>query len=805
MNLKKRIIIILYILSFTVSVFIFTACMEKVTSTVEYTSYTDGVYYGDSVYLAENVAGCGRIFYMDPDGDVLKIFSSNEVEEERIENIDVNTTGVYAVFSTLETVKEEKEETVTFYRIVLLDHNLNILSQTQRFRLGEEVISGFSAENSGLYMTMLAKDGSYALTYGINNSELKSLDETADSTITVENLRKKEPLDGRFFSQAEYAQGDMYVRTDADAPFGRFKLDENVANAVNGMRLSPGQLFKLYNKYILAYTVILFIWFVVLFLLVKMFTNRNRMFYFVTIAEAVLLIITAVGIYSIVSRTSEARSAEHSRFAVISLSGLAVEAGLDDNVNYTDKDFYDSEEYKNIREALTDFVNLNGNNQIFYDVLIVRMVDGVTVASASGRNLEHISSIFGSSMEKICTPLFRGGRYTYEDLVIDNQSCRAIAVADNDTVPDYAIVGIINDSSDTAGVWSDNKGALILFIIVFCVASLLVLAVWYLMNRDLLILESALSDTALGKELPERPVILGSDVKDMWDSLSEINKRVEEIQYSKVRMLEAYYRFAPKNIEKLLQKESIIDVRNGDLVSLKGTVVTLNAISKGNNDIHGYDRIIGNIGQYQKTHRCILIGKSPDTSVIQLFFHEQEKGVTSFFTEVFATHNQGNDGINLSASIFYDSCTFGVTGSDEETTTHLDADRKKLITVINRIVNKLHLNLVVSEEIKDRENLAGAVRFIGYIGCGSRYGSIKLYEVLDAYPARLRSQKIALLDKFNEALNSYYEKDFYISRTLFSDILKEMPEDALVKWYVFESDRYLNESVDENTFKNLHV
>ena len=231
----------------------------------------------------------------------------------------------------------------------------------------------------------------------------------------------------------------------------------------------------------------------------------------------------------------------------------------------------------------------------------------------------------------------------------------------------------------------------------------------------------------------------------------------------------------------------------------------MNAISKGNNDIHGYDRIIGNIGQYQKTHRCILIGKSPDTSVIQLFFHEQEKSITSFFTDIFATHNQGNDGINLSASVFFDKCSFGVTGSEEETTTHLDAERKKQISDINRIVNKLHLNLVVSEEVKNRESLTGALRFIGYIGCGSRYGTIKLYEVLDAYPARIRAQKIAMLDKFDEALNSFYEKDFYISRTLFSDILKEIPDDALVKWYVFESDRYLNESVDENTFKNLHV
>ncbi|MBP5746454.1 MAG: hypothetical protein J6W58_09175 [Lachnospiraceae bacterium] len=805
MNLRKRIIIILYILSFTASVFIFAAFMENVTSSVEYTYYADGVYYGSGVYLAENVAGSGRIFYMDTDGEVRKIFSSKQVEEERVEFIDVNAQGVYAVLSTMQTVDEDDSEMAVFYRIVQLDYTLNLIGQTDTFRLGNEVISGFSAENGGLYLTMLARDGSYALVYGISNSEIKAVGDPSDSKITVESIRKKNASDGRFFSQAEYAQGEMYVRTDADPSFARFRLDENVANAVSTMKLSPGQLFSLYSKYILTYAVILIIWFIVLYLLIRMFTNRNRMFYYIAIAETVLLIIAGVGVYTIVSRTSDARTAEHSRFAVISLTGLAKQAGLDDHVNYSDEGFYDSEEYMQIRDALTDFVNLDGNSQVFYDVLIVRMVDGVTVASASGRNLQYISAIFGSSMEKITAPLFRGGRFTYEDLVIDNQSFRAIAIADNDTVPDYAIIGIINDSTDTASVWADNKGALILFAIVFAVASLLVLAVWYLMNRDLLILESALSDTALGKELRERPLILGSDIKDMWDALSEINKRVEEIQYSKVRILEAYYRFAPKNIEKLLQKDSIIDVRNGDLISLSGTIVTLNAISKGNNDIHGYDRIIGNIGQYQKTHRCMLIGKSPDTSVIQLFFSDQEKDVTSFFTEIFATHNQGHDGINLSASVFFDNCTFGVTGSDEETTTHLDAERKRIVSTINRIVNKLNLNLVISEEIKQREDITGALRFIGYVGNGTRYGAIKLYEVLDAYPARLRAQKVALLDKFDEALNSFYEKDFYISRTLFSDILKEMPDDAVVKWYVFESDRYLNESVDDATFKNLHV
>jgi hypothetical protein len=80
---------------------------------------------------------------------------------------------------------------------------------------------------------------------------------------------------------------------------------------------------------------------------------------------------------------------------------------------------------------------------------------------------------------------------------------------------------------------------------------------------------------------------------------------------------------------------------------------------------------------------------------------------------------------------------------------------------------------------------------------------IRLYEVLDAYPVVVRNQKLATLNKFQEALNQYYEKDFYLSRTSFSEILKDTPNDLLVKWYVFESDRYLNENVVDNEYMCL--
>ena len=65
--------------------------------------------------------------------------------------------------------------------------------------------------------------------------------------------------------------------------------------------------------------------------------------------------------------------------------------------------------------------------------------------------------------------------------------------------------------------------------------------------------------------------------------------------------------------------------------------------------------------------------------------------------------------------------------------------------------------------------------------------------------------RIATLARFNDALEAFYEKDFYIARTKFSDILKENPEDSLVRWYVFEADRYLNENAEDDDYRYIHL
>ncbi len=806
LNFRNRIIIILYILSITASLFIFAGVMDDRFVNMEYNAYSHYSIDGNNIYYTQNLSDKGLIFKMDGGGKVSKIFATTQAGEERVLGVSTYDGNVYAVLSSYVEDKTSGEgETITAYRIACLDSKLSVLTKTEKFALDkEEVLSGFSAEPTGLFMTMLKKDGSYTKTYGISLTALKPENELDGSDIRVENVRSREATDGRFFSQAVYMYGQLYVRTDADVPSGVFEQNKVVINAVSNMRLTIGQMFKLYSVYFIWYIAILIVWLLLLYLMIRLLSNRNRSVYFVIIAEVILAAIIGAGLYTITTKYEEARSTEHSRFAVISLLGLYDDTSLSEDTGFNIQGFYDTERYQEIRRALTGFVRKEGNDEIFYDVLVVNLGDYGVCASASGKNLQTINTIYGEAVTDLITDIYKGERYTAKDITLEGQDYRAVAVAESSSSTGYALFGIINSSSASANVFVDNTGVIILFIFLFALGSALVVLIWYFQSRDLRLLEHALSETAMGREIGKRPVVIGSDMKDMWDSISEINKRVENIQYSKIRMLEAYYRFAPKNVERLLKKNSIVEVNSGDRSVVSGTLGMLGIDSKKENNLKKLASIIGFIGNYQKDHDSIIIGKAPDMSRIQLMFMENENQTVKFFTEMFNMNVQSKHEISFSACIYYDDCTFGVLGNEDETSTYLYSNTQQLLTQITTFTTNLKLGLVISEKIRKRENITGPLRFIGYFGIGPNGNPIKFYEVLDAYPAAVRAQRISILDKYNEALDLYYQKDFYIARTKFSEILKEDPEDTLIKWYVFESDRYLNENVEDDRYRFLH-
>lgn len=808
-GLRTRILIILYIISFVISLFIFSALMSRVHIDIECSSYADYCVSGSDIYFAQNIREGGIILKVNSSGNASKMYRAGSMTDSRVSAICVNDGFVYAILSGFREKENSPNpnnpEIETTYRVIAMDNKLGLLTQSPRFTLQEGIIvKGLSVDRNGIYITAVAENGAYVKVYSIDKEVLRDPKEDSAVNINVDIIRTKNPVAGRFYSDALYTEGQLYVRTDADEPTGVFEIDPYVKGIVSNIRLSFGHLFALYSRYITSYIAALLIWFIVLFLVYRAVLDRNRSFYYIIIAEAVLFVIVLVGVIAVSDNYIKARRIEHSRFAITSMLGIADEAGLNETIDYADLTIYDSVRYQQIKDILCEFVHRDGNSAIFYDVFVYRLKDNIVCVSGSGQNRQLMTEVYGQELESITDDLYKGETYAAVDLVIDGQDYRAVALEVDRTTPDYAIVGIINATNLDASVFVNNAQVFVVFLLAFAVGSIFVVLAWFLHLRDITLLENALSEAAAGNKMPERPAVLGRDIKDMWDSTAEICKKVEEVEYNKLRILEAYYRFAPKNVEKALLKKSILEVASGDRAQISGTLAVVSIDISGGRRLKKLESVVNSIGEYQKDHNCMIVGRTPDMSQIDVLFLDSVTTTINYITELYNQNLKGEDRVTMSTALLFDDCKFGVLGSEEEATTFMYTSKQALLRKINAFAMNLRLGLVVTEDVLKRENYGGPTRFVGYI-LSEQGEEIALHEVLDAYPANIRKQRLATVSKYKEALDAYYEKDFYIARTKFSEILKEAPLDSLVRWYVFESDKYLNEFVEGDSYKYVHT
>ena len=327
--------------------------------------------------------------------------------------------------------------------------------------------------------------------------------------------------------------------------------------------------------------------------------------------------------------------------------------------------------------------------------------------------------------------------------------------------------------------------------------------------KDLIVLEQALKDTALGNSIKERPMTLGNDIKNMWDAVSEIHKRIEKLQYSKFKIMEAYYRFAPKNIELILGKKSILEVRNGDSRTFDGTISFIKIHTDYINRQKRLDSVISAIGEYAAKNEAMIIGKDVDISNLQMVISDQQTDIIKSLVDIFKNHAEELDHKLTTMFLYRTKFTFCIVGNESESSLSLSYDYyndKEILSGIVAFLDAMDLGMVVSKWVQERDGYDGNLRFIGYGGEAENGAGIALYEVLDACDEKQRSEKLATLDRFNEALKLYHDKDFYLARNMFSEILKETPTDKLVRWYVFESEKYLTEGTTEGDgYKYIHL
>ncbi len=213
--------------------------------TPEFTGSNPSIVGEEYIYIADNYGKTGVIWKTDLKGKRIATFTSQKsrilsgFNITQLDNVDEN---IYAVF---ERRVNDAGRMVNQYCVALMNESFEINYLTPIFRFPMELnLTGFQATEDTLYLTALSDNGQQAYIYTLKTASMITMTGDLDedtkkwkegkATLVIYDTR--ESVWPRFFTDAEYRDGDIILRYDDSEP-GYFAKD---ATGSYGTERNPG-------------------------------------------------------------------------------------------------------------------------------------------------------------------------------------------------------------------------------------------------------------------------------------------------------------------------------------------------------------------------------------------------------------------------------------------------------------------------------------------------------------------------------------------------------------------------------------
>ena len=809
MSVKVRVLLGIVLLTIFGAFFIVGELADELHHDPEYTAQSSAVYTDDfGVFFMENWNGRGRLYRIEDSGKVRAITGSGSVKMDRSEAVAVSNGRVYGLFSSENTDPDGSYHT---YRIGVYDEDLKLAGVSGLFTIDEAwTVSSLTADGMCLYISAITRNGGNVTVFSVplntlhgpEDLDASSESESKDTPVTRKDFESptsilhRERTTERFYVDARYVDPELHVLLDGDAPEGEFAPDSRIKAAVDSISFTLGQKISFHAGLIIKTLGLLAIWLILVIITVKVSKDRDRIVYLFSASVVVFFLILFIAFLFIKQQFQKNEINNDTRFAMMVMQeDLKYYSGVD----YDADNFFESTKYYRLMESLTDVLNENGDNEVFYDAFVMRKSTGLILADARGHNAIHASYLYGGEMSSLIEQLQDGEQSVASTFLLDEKEITAVAYLRENPEDDLALVAICKDKRSSESFRSSIKRLGILFIVIFLIGSVLLFITLYMQHLDLKHFTSALKGLALGEPKVEASKTAARDMRELWQSYGELAKRIEEINYDKYRIFEAYYRFAPKGIEKIVGRKSIFDVENGNVVTVDGALILLSVDREEEFErrVSSLSFILTKLDNYsdQYQYENILISRDQSLSNARFLMLKEKADTISQIAQFINSGSRFDDVIDWSVLMYRDVFTYGVAGSPKQSMVYIDSDYSRKMDAYSEWFRSLGVPLVVTEQILRNES-PGEVRYIGCAKVDDEGEEVRFYEVLDAYPAGLRQLLLMTRDRFEETLELYYSKNFYLARNQFMDILKECPEDGITKWYIFECEKYMNGEAD---------
>lgn len=307
------------------------------------------------------------------------------------------------------------------------------------------------------------------------------------------------------------------------------------------------------------------------------------------------------------------------------------------------------------------------------------------------------------------------------------------------------------------------------------------------------------------------------EVSEVWFSVTNMCQSLEERRYRSRQLIKSYYRFVPRDIHRVFEKESIVDLAAGEVRKVQGLVGMVSVqnreeIREKLADEEYMDMIKDLfllITETVENHGGILASGEFDLSGIKILFLGEVDEAIAFGLDLLALcrerRREGKEGPELFFLLHRTAYLYGLAGDGEQSLPFFVSGEMEYLSVQMKQFHGTGTGMVMTGEALDDTDRKPENRYIGFVKLSESGTRCELYEILGGCPEAVRTAKRQSVEKFQEGLELYGRNDFYLARNAFLAVLRECPQDGIARWYLFASEHYFNSGVEHRADHSLFI
>jgi len=273
----------------------------------------------------------------------------------------------------------------------------------------------------------------------------------------------------------------------------------------------------------------------------------------------------------------------------------------------------------------------------------------------------------------------------------------------------------------------------------------------------------------------------------------------------------AYGRFVPHEFLRLLNRDSIVDVRLGDQVQQQMTVLfsdirSFTAISENMTPKENFEFInslLNKIGPVIRQHHG-FIDKYIGDSIMALFPEQPDDAVQAAIDLLNQlddfNHDRAKAGqppVKMGIGIHTGPIILGTVGEAERMETTVISDVVNTAARIEGLTKRYGTELLISRATLRKLNEVDRYhhRFMDRVQVKGKRKVVEIYEIFDADPATLRNGKQQTKHQFETAIYHFHQQNFAQTVAELQSILDDYPNDKAVQLYLQKAIRHAEHGV----------